>query len=124
MNQFSICGNSRIHLLSVLHGRPQAAARITGGESRPDISGTVRFYQTNEGVVVWAEISGLPLSVRPCQERIFGFHIHKGTDCGGSTDDFLPTPCPTMIQRAVSIRTTPATCRRCLETTALLSLCV
>lgn len=89
MNQFSICGNSRIHLLSVLHGRPQAAARITGGESRPDISGTVRFYQTNEGVVVWAEISGLPLSERPCQERFFGFHIHKGTDCGGSTDDFF-----------------------------------
>jgi Cu-Zn family superoxide dismutase len=87
MNQFSSCGNSKIHLLSVLRGRPQAAARMTGSESCPDISGAVRFYQTGGGVIVWAEISGLPLPELPCQERIFGFHIHKGTDCAGNMDD-------------------------------------
>lgn len=87
MNQFSSCSNSKTHLLSVLHGRPQASARISGSESCPDISGTVRFYQTNEGVIVWAEVSGLPHSKLSCQERIFGFHIHKGIDCAGNMDD-------------------------------------
>lgn len=87
MNQFSPCGNSKIHLPSVLRGRPQAAARMAGSESFPDISGTVRFYQTNKGVIVWAEINGLPLPEHPCRERIFGFHIHKGADCAGNMDD-------------------------------------
>lgn len=87
MNRHSPCRNSKLHLLSVLRGCPQAAARIAGSESYPDISGAVRFYQTNKGVVVWAEINGLPHSNLPCQERIFGFHIHKGTDCAGNMDD-------------------------------------
>ena len=87
MNQISSCGSSKFHLLSVLRGRPQATASMAGSEGRPEISGTVRFYQVNEGVIVWAEINGLPLPERPCQERIFGFHIHQGTDCAGNMDD-------------------------------------
>ena len=47
--------------------------------------GKVRFYQTREGVIVWAEISGLPHSELPCHEQILGFHIHTGTECGGIT---------------------------------------
>lgn len=86
MNQFSSCGNSKVHLLSALRGAPQAAASMVGSGSCPDLSGTVRFYQTHAGVIVWAEIRGLPLPEHPCQERIFGFHIHKGTDCGGNMD--------------------------------------
>ena len=35
-------------------------AFIKGGESYPDIVGSVLFYQTSDGVVVFAEISGLP----------------------------------------------------------------
>ena len=87
MNQSSSCNNPKINLLSVLRGRPQAVASITGSERYPDISGIVRFYQTKKGVIVWAEINGLPRSEFPCQERIFGFHIHKGTDCAGNMDD-------------------------------------
>lgn len=87
MEQSSFCGNSQMHLLSVLLGRPQAAASIAGNESLPDIAGTVWFYQTNKGVIVCAQVSGLPHSELPCQERIFGFHIHKGTDCSGNMDD-------------------------------------
>lgn len=83
MSQFSSCGNSRIHLLSILRGRPQAAASIAGSESYPSISGTVRFFQANRGVIVCAEIYGLPQGVNACHERIFGFHIHEGSDCGG-----------------------------------------
>lgn len=87
MNQSSSCSHSKLHLLSVLHGRAQAAASIAGSENYPDISGIVRFYQTGEGVIVWAEISGLPQTSRPCHGRIFAFHIHKGSDCGGNMDD-------------------------------------
>lgn len=87
MNQFSSCSNSQIQLLSVLRSRPQAAAHIAGSEKHPDISGKVRFYQTRRGVIVWAEISGLPRSEVPCHGQIFGFHIHEGTECGGNLDD-------------------------------------
>lgn len=77
----------KLPLLSLLHGRPQAVARLAGGEGHPGLSGTVRFYQTKKGVVVWAEVVGLPRPERPCGERVFGFHIHQGTDCGGEMDD-------------------------------------
>ena len=87
MNKPSSCSYSKVHLLSVLRSRPQAAANITGSESFPDISGNVRFYQTNQGVIVWAEITGLPQGTLPCQERVFGFHIHKGTECSGNMSD-------------------------------------
>lgn len=87
MDQLSFCSNFKIHLFSVLRNRPQAVASIVGSENYPDLSGTVQFYQTDQGVIVYAEISGLPHSKAPCQERIFGFHIHKGSDCGGNMDD-------------------------------------
>ncbi|MBD5161730.1 MAG: superoxide dismutase family protein [Oscillibacter sp.] len=87
MNRSSYCGPSRGSLLPVLRGRAQAAASITGSESCPDASGTVRFYQTKEGVIVLAEVSGLPQDSLPCHERVFGFHIHTGSDCGGNMDD-------------------------------------
>lgn len=73
------------NLCSILRGRAQAVADVTG--SSPGISGSVWFYQTDRGVIVRAEIGGLPQSRGPCQERIFGFHIHKGTDCGGDMND-------------------------------------
>lgn len=83
----SFCANPRIDLLSVLRGRPQAEARIAGSESCPDISGTVRFYQTRAGVIVRAEVWGLPCSESPCGARVFGFHIHEGCECAGNMDD-------------------------------------
>ncbi len=82
----SSCGNSKISLLSLLRGRPQAAANIAGSENYSGISGTVRLYQTGKGVIVLAEISGLPHSEHPCQDRVFAFHIHEDTDCGGNMD--------------------------------------
>ncbi len=81
------CVNSSISLPSILLSRPQAAACIAGSGDHPGISGAVRFYQTRRGVIVLAEISGLPRSASPCQDRVFGFHIHKGTGCGGNMDD-------------------------------------
>lgn len=76
-----------MYLLSVLRRKPQAAAKLMGSENFPVLSGTAWFYQTNEGVIICAEISGLPVSEHPCQERIFGFHIHEGTSCEGNMED-------------------------------------
>ena len=87
MNQPSPCSHIKNRLLLALRSRPKAEATIAGSESCPDLSGIVRFYQTNEGVIVYAEISGLPQGDPPCQGQVFGFHIHAGTDCGGSMDD-------------------------------------
>lgn len=87
MDHSSPCGLSRPQLLSLLRRRPQALAQLAGGPDHPALSGTVRFYQTGKGVVVYAEVRGLPYSDLPCQGRVFGFHIHKGTDCSGNMDD-------------------------------------
>lgn len=89
MNRSSSCGHFQAGLCSILRGRPQAAANISGSRNYPGISGVVRLYQTGEGVIVFAQIHGLPQPDHPCRERIFGFHIHEGTDCGGNMDDPL-----------------------------------
>jgi len=86
MNQSS-CNNANARLLSLLRGRPKASACIVGSESCPGLRGTVQFYQTRRGAAVLAEVSGLPCSGLPCHERVFGFHIHQGADCGGTMDD-------------------------------------
>ena len=85
---------SSAHLLPALRGNPQAQARITGSGSFPDITGWVRFYQTDEGVIVYAEVSGLPLAGQPCQERIFGFHIHQGANCENGEEESFPHAMP------------------------------
>lgn len=87
MNKPPSRNHSPCQLLSLLRGRAQAEARIAGSENYPDISGCARFFQTGEGVAVCAEVRGLPQGGGPCHERIFGFHIHKGTSCGGSMDE-------------------------------------
>lgn len=89
MNKSLFCNRSTVDLLSILRGRPQAAASIVGNKNHPGISGTVQLYQANAGVIVLAQVSGLPQSDIPCQERVFGFHIHEGTDCSGNMDDPL-----------------------------------
>ena len=102
MNQPSSCGQYRSFLLSALRGRAQARARITGSRDYPSISGMVRLYQTAKGVVVYAEINGLPKADARCSERVFGFHIHEGASCTGNENDpyadakahYNPSQCP------------------------------
>lgn len=66
---------------------PTAVAMVKGSEEYPDINGTVRFYQTAYGSVVFAEIMGLPLGNGICDSPIFGFHVHEGAGCTGNGDD-------------------------------------
>ncbi len=87
---------------SLLRRRPQARASLVGSKKYPCIRGEVRFYQASCGVLVAAEICGLPVSTDNCQRPIFGFHIHEHGRCTGNEDDpfadvgthYDPEDCP------------------------------
>jgi len=58
---------------------PKAIAWIHGGRDLPQLSGMVRFFQSADGVIVEAEIFGLPETAT----GFFAFHIHEGRSCTG-----------------------------------------
>lgn len=62
--------------------KPNATAIIKGSKEYPDLRGKVLFFQDKDGVLVKAEIFGLPKN----ESDFFGFHIHEGKDCCG--EDF------------------------------------
>ena len=59
--------------------RSNAVANVKGGKEFPDISGQVKFYQKSNGVLVVADISGLPRNT----SGFFALHIHEGDNCRG-----------------------------------------
>lgn len=79
-----------------------AAALMSGSEKYPCITGCVRFYTAPGGVLVRAEISGLPKGTGGCDSPVFAFHIHEGTACAGDEKDrfsgakghYNPDDCP------------------------------
>lgn len=73
--------------ISVLRCRPCASASIDGSDEYPNVKGLVRFYQTKCGVLVCAEVFGLPACENQCEKRIFAFHIHSGSCCKGDMED-------------------------------------
>lgn len=80
------------YVISTLSDQPQAYAHIFGSPQYASIQGNVYFYQISLGVLVAAEVFGLPQSDENCMEKIFGFHIHGGHSCtGNETDPFADT---------------------------------
>lgn len=87
---------------SLLRRRPQAVAHLRGSKDYPALRGEVRFYQTRNGVLVAAELSGLPAPAGACRSPVFAFHIHSGGACAGNTEDpfaqalthYNPQNCP------------------------------
>jgi len=79
-----------------------AVANIKGSPLYPNLHGRVIFKQEDYGVIVTAEIYGLPINNQKCASNIFAFHIHEGPTCtGNSTDPFFdagshynPKNCP------------------------------
>lgn len=61
------------------YGRPLAVAAIKGDKKSPMLKGMVRFYQRPYGVLIEAEVFGLPTN----SDGFFGFHIHDGNTCIG-----------------------------------------
>lgn len=80
--------NIHIYAALLLH-KPSTCAVIKGSEKHPNISGVVRFYQLRNGVLIAAEINGLPYSDSNCQQKIYGFHIHSGNKCKGDMTDLF-----------------------------------
>lgn len=64
---------------------PDAVAVIKGDESYKDLKGKVSFYRTPyEGVLVSAEVSGLPDRRNGMRSGFFAMHIHENGDCSDS----------------------------------------
>lgn len=78
---------SKINPMTLLRQCPQAEAAIRGSARYPDIKGKVKFYQTDWGVLVAAEVMGLPWRMNKCDRPVFGFHIHEGECCCGNQED-------------------------------------
>ena len=64
--------------MSLYHGSTEAVAYLRGGKELPLLRGTVRFLQRRGGVLVTADVSGLPK-----KDGFYGFHIHAGSSCAG-----------------------------------------
>lgn len=61
---------------------PQAMAWVTGGSSAPGLSGLVKFYDTPYGgVLVEAEVFGLPDIRTQGSSDFYALHIHESGDC-------------------------------------------
>lgn len=62
--------------------RPSAVAWIHGNESHPQLNGVVKFYDTGyAGVLVEAEVFGLPDNRSPGNSHYYAMHIHENGDC-------------------------------------------
>lgn len=90
-------GEFKREILDELEDAPSAVAMVKGSAVYPDLRGIVRFYQTKDGVIVVADVEGLPLQ-SDCG-GVFGFHIHEGMDCGGdgfadTKGHYNPKDCP------------------------------
>ena len=86
MQQYGI--TPRLSFIQELaYNRPEAMAWVTGNTSYPQISGLVKFYQTSPGgVLVEAEIFGLPNIDTPNSSEFYALHIHEFGTCRGNFD--------------------------------------
>ena len=74
-------------MMRVLRRQPQAVARVHGSREYPEVCGFVYFYQMADGVLVAARVTGLPKPTQGHPSGIFGFHIHSGSQCAGTSED-------------------------------------
>lgn len=95
--------NPGLHFMeTALYHMPTAYAELIGNPGTGEINGMVRFYPVGSGVLVNAEVYGLPTHTENCGYDIFGFHIHEGNSCSGNTSDpyanagmhYNPNNCP------------------------------
>ena len=75
------------HLIN--RNSPQAMAWVTGNSMAPQLSGLVKFFDTPYGgVLVEAEVFGLPDVDHPGSSDFYAMHIHQFGDC---SDNFANT---------------------------------
>ncbi len=66
-----------------MNRRANAWAAVRGGKEYPNLLGCVKFFQTPAGVLISAEMWGLPKT----ETGVFGLHIHNGQSCGPGKDE-------------------------------------
>jgi Cu-Zn family superoxide dismutase len=76
-----------MRFLPALRRGAAAQADLSGSRAYPNLRGTVRFYPTPQGVLVLAEVSGLPMTGQQCENGVFAMHVHSGGSCTGTADD-------------------------------------
>lgn len=94
--------NMHMWLRTIVNYEANATAKIKGSNKYPSIEGTANFWQTQEGVLVLVEASGLPFEKGNCMSKIFACHIHEQGDCSGNATEpfanvgmhYNPTKCP------------------------------
>lgn len=65
--------------------RPNASAWIRGSAFYPQLSGYAKFYSTPyEGILIEAQIFGLPNLPYPGSSAFYAFHIHENGNCTGT----------------------------------------
>ncbi|MBP1758195.1 MAG: superoxide dismutase family protein [Firmicutes bacterium] len=69
----------------VLQQPPNACAEISGTISYPNLIGLANFYTISSGVLLFVRVKGLPFSAQVCGPAFFGFHIHEGLSCTGTS---------------------------------------
>ena len=72
---------------SSIHIQNFAMAKIKGSSEYLNLHGKVYFQQKSKGVLITAEVFGLPNDEKICSNEIFGFHIHEGNECTGTKED-------------------------------------
>ena len=73
----------------LLRDHPDAAAWVKGNAENPELNGMVKFYHTTYGgVLVEAQIFGLPNVAIPGSGNFYAMHIHESGDC---SDDLAHT---------------------------------
>lgn len=86
-----------IHILRA--NKPAALAWVRGSSQSPQISGLVKFYDTPyDGVLIEAEIFGLPDLSAHNSSDFYAMHIHENGDCSGdfsqAGNHYNPTDMP------------------------------
>lgn len=72
----------------LLRDRPDAAAWLQGNAQYPDLDGIVKFYRTSYGgVLVEAQLFGLPDAAVPGSSNFYAMHIHESGDCSDNFDN-------------------------------------
>ena len=78
-----------LNFSSLLAKTPGAIAKVYGSPDNPDLEGIVKFYETDLGAIVVAQVTGLPQTEGACSHGVFAFHIHEGDACSGDSNDFF-----------------------------------
>lgn len=68
---------------SIFRRRPDATAIICGNGDYPEIRGSIKLYQSKNGVFLVSEVQGLPWK----SNSVFAYHIHEGSCCSGNEND-------------------------------------